>query len=86
VWRLPNYFWFDPYSFEFAGFKLVGGNYEAIAPNESGWLWSDQLGLYLGIYAKQLRWFTADGALIPTPEERAARLEEILRSQGIDPN
>jgi Uma2 family endonuclease len=86
VWRLPNYFWFDPNSLEFAGFKLVDGLYQAIAPNESGYLWSDQLELYLGIHEKQLRWFTADGALIPTAEERADKLEAILRSQGIDPN
>ena len=86
VWRLPNYFWFDPDSLEFAGFKLVNGKYEAIAPNQSGWLWSDQLELYLGIYEQQLRWFTAKGDLIPTAEERAERLEAILRSQGIDPN
>jgi Uma2 family endonuclease len=33
VWRLPNYFWFDPESLEFAGFKLVDSKYEAIAPN-----------------------------------------------------
>jgi Uma2 family endonuclease len=86
LWRLPNYFWFDPDSLEFAGFKLVDGKYEAIAPNESGYLWSDQLELYLGIYEKQLRWFTADGELIPTAEERVDKLEAILRSQGIDPN
>ncbi|MEA5476214.1 Uma2 family endonuclease [Pseudanabaena galeata UHCC 0370] len=86
LWRLPNYFWFDPDSLEFAGFKLVDGKYEAIAPNESGYLWSDQLELYLGIYEKQLRWFTADGELIPTAEERADKLEAILRSQGLDPD
>jgi len=86
VWRLPNYFWFDPDSLEFAGFKLVNGKYEAIAPNDSGLLWSDQLELYLGISERQLRWFTAKGDLIPTAEERAERLEAILRSQGIDPN
>ncbi len=27
LWRLPNYFWFDPDSLEFAGFKLVDGKY-----------------------------------------------------------
>jgi Uma2 family endonuclease len=49
VWRLPNYFWFDPDSLEFAGFKLVDGQYQAIVPNAQGLLWSDQLELYLGI-------------------------------------
>jgi Uma2 family endonuclease len=86
VWRLPNYFWFDPDSLEFVGFHLVDGKYEAIAPNKSGYLWSDQLELYLGIHQNQLRWFTAEGELIPTAEERVDRLEAILRSQGIEPN
>lgn len=49
LWHLPNYFWFDPDSLEFAGFKLVDGAYQAIASNDSGLLWSDQLELYLGI-------------------------------------
>jgi hypothetical protein len=58
-------------------------------------IWS--VRLYLGIYERQLRWFTANGKIVPLPEEqerlakeqaiqRAERLEEILRSQGIDPN
>jgi len=60
VWRVPNYFWFDPYTLEFAGFHIVDGKYEAIAPKEfmkpteQGYLWSEQLELYLGIHAKQL--------------------------------
>ena len=104
VWRLPNYFWFDPDSLEFAGFKLVDGDYQAIAPNEKGLLWSDQLELYLGIANRKLRWFRSEGELIPLPEEqehlareqeclakeqaqqKVAKLEAILRSQGIDPN
>ena len=70
-----------------------------------------ELDLKLGIHENKLRWFTADGILIPLPEEseRQARLqaeeianqerqtkeqerqarerlEDYLRSQGIDPN
>ena len=86
IWRLPNYFWFDPESQEFAGFKLVDSKYEAIAPNNRGRLWSEQLELYLGIHHNQLRWFTAESELIPTAEERADKLEAILRSQGIEPD
>jgi Uma2 family endonuclease len=58
VWRVPDYFWFHPETLEFAGFHLVNGKYEAIAPTEAGWLWSEQLRLYLGIHERQLRWFT----------------------------
>ena len=69
IWRLPEYYWFHPETLEFAGFRLVSGQYEAIAPNESGRLKSTQLNLELGIYDGKLRWFSATGELIPLPEE-----------------
>ena len=98
------YFWFHPDTLEFKGFRLVAGQYEERVPNAEGWLWSDQLNLYLGIHSQQLRWYGEDGQLIPLPEEqerqakeqerqakeqalqRVTQLEELLRSQGIDPN
>jgi Uma2 family endonuclease len=89
VWRVPDYFWFHPETLEFAGFHLVSGRYQALSPTDAGWLWSEQLSLYLGIHEQQLRWFTAEGQLIPLPEEQERqtkeRLEAYLRSQGIDP-
>ncbi len=72
VFRTPNYFWFDPYTLEFAGFKLNYRRYEEIIPNEQGWLWSDELQLYLGILGEQLRFFTSVGELVLTPEEAEA--------------
>jgi len=78
VFRTPNYFWFDPYTLEFAGFKLNYRIYEALIPNEQGWLWSDELQLYLGVQ-EQLRFFTPDGKLVPTPEE--AEAEERQRTE-----
>jgi Uma2 family endonuclease len=97
VWRVPDYFWFHPETLEFAGFHLVNGAYEAISSTETGWLWSEQLELYLGIHERQLRWFSAQGQLVPLPEEaerqakeqiekRAKKLEDFLRSQGINPD
>jgi hypothetical protein len=88
---------FDPNSLELAGFKLVHGLYQAIAPTQTGYLWSDQLELYLGIHERQLRWFSLDGQLLLLPEEqerlakeqaqqRVEKLELLLRSQGIDPD
>jgi Uma2 family endonuclease len=79
VWRVPDYFWFHPETMEFAGFHLVNGRYEAIAPTDDGWLWSEQLGLYLGIYGQQLRWFTEQGQLIPLPEEQERQAKEQER-------
>jgi Uma2 family endonuclease len=71
VFRTPDYFWFDPASLEFEGFHLLDGRYEALEPNEQGHLWSQQLGLFLGIHAETLRFFLPDGMLVPTPEETA---------------
>lgn len=93
TFRTPDYFWFDPNSLEFAGFHLVDGEYQPLEPNEQGWLWSQQLQLYLGIYQQQLRFFTAEEALVPTPEEvalqatqKADRLAAKLRELNIDPD
>jgi Uma2 family endonuclease len=75
TFRTPDYFWFDPDSLEFQGFHLVDGQYHELQPNQYGWLWSQQLGLYLGVQGQQLRYFTAEGQLVPTPEESAEQAE-----------
>lgn len=71
TFRTPEYFWVDPDTQEFAGFILAGGTYQPIAPNEVDHLWSQQLQLFLGIYSSQLRYFTPEGQLVPTPIEAA---------------
>lgn len=73
--RTPEYFWFDPETLEFDGFRLIGHQYEEISVNDRGWRWSEELGLYLGVEAEQLRYFTIDGLKVPTPAE-AAQLEQ----------
>ncbi len=93
IFRTPDYFWFDPETLEFQGFQLMAGQYQVIEPNEKGWLWSQQLGLYLGIDNDQLRFFTPEGKLVLTPEEtakqekqRAEWLAEKLQELGINPD
>ena len=100
IFRTPDYFWFDPHSLEFQGFHLVDGSYQPLAANGQGWLWSQQLGLYLGVQGQQLRFFTAEGDLVPSAEEsailerqraeaaqqEAERLRAKLRALGIDPD
>ena len=71
IFRTPDYFWFDPDTFELAGFHLLDGRYEPILPNDRGWLWSQQLELFLGVHSDRLRFFTPEGELIPSPEELA---------------
>ncbi|PLS67343.1 MAG: hypothetical protein CV045_14130, partial [Cyanobacteria bacterium M5B4] len=78
----PEYFYFSPETLEFAGFKLNLNEYVPIVANEQGWLWSEVLGFFLGIHEGQLRYFSLEGRLIPTPEE-AAREEMLKANQAI---
>ncbi|MBP0028861.1 Uma2 family endonuclease [Roseofilum sp. Guam] len=73
IFSTPEYFWFDPDTLEFEGFVMLGGQYQTIAANPSGYLWSQELGLYLGRSDRQLRFFTAEGELVLTPNEIADR-------------
>jgi Uma2 family endonuclease len=84
--RTPEYFWFSPETLEFEGFRFIGTQYQPIATNSNEWRWSEELELYLGVENKQLRYFTTDGRLVPTPQERAEQLAERLRSLGVDPD
>ncbi|GBF80107.1 Uma2 family endonuclease [Aphanothece sacrum] len=80
IFRTPNYFWFDPVTLELAGFRLVEGKYQPIETTEDGWFWSQELGLYLGIYDGQLRYFTPEGDLVSTPEESAKKERQLKES------
>ncbi|KYC43416.1 hypothetical protein WA1_11295 [Scytonema hofmannii PCC 7110] len=100
IFRTLDYFWFDPISLEFKGFHLVEGQYQELQPNSSGWLWSQQLNLYLGVYESKLRFFTDKGQLLLSLEEaaeqerqkaeqerqKAERMAQKLREMGIDPS
>jgi len=77
VFRTPEYFWYDAFTGEFAGFCLQEEEYVPITPNEQGWLWSHQLGAYLGVWEgayhrrvyRWLRLYTTEGELVPTKAE-----------------
>jgi Uma2 family endonuclease len=95
IFRTPDYFLFDPETLELAGFHLLDGQYQELIANEKGWLWSQQLELYLGIYQGKLRFFTNDEQLVLTEgederrqkelaEQKAERLAAKLRELGVD--
>ncbi|NEP77316.1 MAG: Uma2 family endonuclease [Okeania sp. SIO3B3] len=93
IFRAPEYFWFDPETLEFMGFRRKQNRYEEIQPNNQGWRWSEELELYLGVDGEQLRYFTANGQRVPIPQEaaiqereRAERLAQKLRELGINPD
>ena len=76
TFRTPEYFWFHPETLEFKGFRLMGGEYQPLESNAQGWLWSQQLELFLGIHESRLRFFTPENQLVPTPEERAETAQQ----------
>lgn len=84
LFQTPEYFWFnpDPQKLEFVGLRLQAGQYQDIPRTAQGWMWSEQLELYLGIANNQLRYFTLEGVMIPNFEEESAQNGEIIAQSG----
>jgi len=86
-----EYFIYDPYRGELLGYRLTARkDYEPIVPDERGWLWSEQLevwvGLWEGVYRNRrrvwVRWWTVDGELVPTPFEAERARAEAERQRA----
>jgi Uma2 family endonuclease len=90
VFGTEEYFWYDPLTHELAGFELVRGHYEPKQPNERGWLWSEVLEAWLGVWEGKyqrrhlawLRLYDRDGNLVPTPAEAAQQQAEVERQRA----
>jgi Uma2 family endonuclease len=91
TFRTPEYFLCAPEVQEFQGWQLNAQlHYEAIAINERGWLWSKELGLwlgpwkgsYLGMEATWLRLYEADGRLVPLEAEDQQQQAEAERQRA----
>lgn len=80
TFQTPEYFWFNPHlpRLEFKGFRLQSGLYTELVPNDQGWLWSQELELFLGVQDGLLRYFTPDGVMVPNFQEETARQGEII--------
>jgi Uma2 family endonuclease len=73
LFRTAEYYLYDPYSHEFLGYRLQGMEYQEIVPDAEGRRPSAVTGLLLGVRDGWLRWFTAEGTVLPTPQEFAAQ-------------
>ncbi|WP_017324715.1 Uma2 family endonuclease [Synechococcus sp. PCC 7336] len=91
--RVPEYFWFDPFGGELAGFSLTQERYVPIAVGEGDRLVSEVLGLALvrwhGVFeeieADWLRWATLAGEVLPFEgelAEQARQQAEVERQQA----
>jgi Uma2 family endonuclease len=76
--RTPEYFLYEPDTHRLEGFRLMGDLYQPILPDQHDRLWSQQLGLALGLWEGEeigeestwVRLFDTN-RLIPTADERA---------------
>lgn len=83
VFRTAEYFMYEPETRQLEGLSLVrrSSSYRPILPDTNGRLWSDQLGVLVGLWhglvdGKEGEWgrlFRPDGSLMPT-EAEAERL------------
>jgi Uma2 family endonuclease len=81
--RAPYYGIFDAEHDTLEFYRLLDGQYQLQAPNEHGRYPLPPLGVELGIWhapwfnvdTAWLRWWDADGTMLPTEAERAAALE-----------
>jgi hypothetical protein len=78
VFCTPEYYCYDPAKRTPKGWRLSEkGRYRTLRPNGRGWLWSEELdlwlgtwqGKYLGMPETYVRLYDTDGHLIPTEVE-----------------
>jgi Uma2 family endonuclease len=90
VFRTREYYWYNEGAGELVGYRLQGDEYVSIAPNERGWLWSEVLGVWLGVSDlpyqgwryRWLRYYDAEGRLVPTGEEAERARAEAERQRA----
>jgi Uma2 family endonuclease len=78
VFRTAEYFLHDPETACLEGLRLAGRSYRPIEPDEQGRLWSEQLGVFLGVWhgvvegreGDWVRLYRSDGSPVPTKDER----------------
>ncbi len=91
ILRVPEYICYNPQNQELVGWRLQAGDYTEVQPDEQGWLWSEELGLWIGTWwgeylsrpNRWLRFFDTNGNLVLTEAEaqtearRAAEAEIV---------
>jgi Uma2 family endonuclease len=90
VFRTTEYFCVAPEVERLLGWRLANGAYSPIVPDERGWLWSEEAGLWLGAWQGPflalehtwLRFYTAEGNLVLTGEEAERQRAETERQRA----
>lgn len=88
--RTPEYFCVAPEVEQLHGWHLANSKYVPITPDERGWLWSEQLRLWLGPWQGTYlfeehtwpRFYHADGTLVLLPEEAERQRAEVAEQRA----
>ncbi|NJL60263.1 MAG: Uma2 family endonuclease [Desulfobacteraceae bacterium] len=75
IFRTSEYYIYDPFSYEFEGYRLSGGRYKTVKPDNERKIYSPVTGLWLAVRNDWLRWMSDDGYLLPSPDELPGLLE-----------
>jgi Uma2 family endonuclease len=93
VFRTPDYFCYDPDRKRLQGWRLSKRRrYKPLVPNERGWLWSEELGLWVGSWtgkyqgdeATWLRFYDAECRLVLTASEAEQQRAEAEHRRAED--
>ena len=86
--NVPDYFVYNPETERLHGWRLHNGRYgDELTPDERGWLWSEQLGLWIGAGryhdprtqtpVRIPRFYNTQGQILPSKAEAQAQRAEV---------
>lgn len=90
ILRVPEYLCYNPQTEELVGWRLQAGHYVEIQPNERGWLWTEELELWVGTWwgefldrsaNRWLRFFDSEGNLVLTGREAEAEARRAAEAE-----
>jgi Uma2 family endonuclease len=90
TFHTQEYYCYDPYTRKLEGWVLVKGQYQAMVPNERGWLWSNVLQLWLGEWVGEyqgrpgtwLRCYDSKGQLVPIKAEAEQQRADTAKQRA----
>jgi Uma2 family endonuclease len=89
ILRVPEYLCYNPQTDELVGWRLTAGHYQEIEANEQGWLWSEELELWVGTWQgpylsrshRWLRFFDPDGNLVLAEWEAETQAHQAAEAE-----
>jgi Uma2 family endonuclease len=90
IFRTPEYFLYEPRKRKLEGLRLAGDRYVSLAPDGEGRIWSEKLGLKLGLWqgtetgvdTTWVRVFDAQGRMVPTAAEAECQRADAERQRA----